>query len=379
MRAANVMLVTLSLACSNGGTPDAGPPNLGFTPSNVVLGSLDFTGVGDVIISANHTIQTDDGGMLPSDNAGAYQYTELTQQSGPKLGVFTVKSLTIMAGATAVAQGADALVIVAIDQITVQGNLYGNSQFQNGGRIGPGAVDLAKPNSNGVGLGGGGGATGDRSAGGGGFCGKGGGGATLLTGPALGGVSYGTAALSPLLVGSSGGDGALAGAESASGGAIQLVAGNSITVSGVIHVGGKGGGAGAMYQPGSSQEAAGGGSGGAILLESQVVTVTGTLAANGAGGGQGNTGARGADATPDLNVAMGGNDGMSGSVGGNGSAGNVINATAGLVAPATTAGGGGGGAGWIRINTLSGMAMLMGGMLSPSVTTPCATQGQVAP
>jgi hypothetical protein len=374
---ASFALVAISLACSNsGGSPDAGPPDLGFTPSNVVLGALDFGGVGDVIISANHTIQTDGGGMLPNDNAGAYHYTEVTQQSGPKLGVFTVKSLTIAAGATAVAQGADALVIVAINQITVQGNLYGNSQFQNGARIGPGAVDVADPNSVGQGLGGGGAATGDRSAGGGGFCGKGGGGATLLTNPALGGVTYGVAALTPLVVGSSGGDGALS--ESASGGAIQLVAGNSITVSGAIHVGGKGGGAGGTYMAGSSQEASGGGSGGAILLESQAITVSGILAANGAGGGQGNSGARGADATPDLIVAMSGNDGMSGSIGGNGSAGAVLNATAGQVAAATSAGGGGGGAGWIRLNTLSGMAT-MTGMLSPSITTPCATQGQVAP
>jgi hypothetical protein len=373
------LALALLVACGGGGGPsdggtDGGPPNVGFTPSNVDVSKLDTTGIADVTFTANGQIQTDQGGSMSA--TGGFRYAELTQGFGrPKLGVFVVRSLTVASGVTVSVQGADALVVLALDHIDVSGTLLGNSTF-NPLRTAPGAVDFAMPNALGQGLGGGGAATGDTSGGGGGFCGHGGAGATLLTTPAAGGTSYGTANLIPLLAGSGGGNGALS--ESVAGGAIELVAANAITVSGAINVGGRGGGGGGTYMAGSSQEASGGGSGGAILLESQTVTVTGTLAANGGGGGQGNHGARGADATPDATAAPGGNDGTSGSPGGNGSGGFITGGLAGQVAASTSAGGGGGGAGWIRINTSSGTASL-GGTFSPSQATTCLTQGQLAP
>ena len=368
----------LLCACSSSpapGGPDSGADAkaslLGFTPSNVDVSQLDFSGVGDVVVSSDRGWQTDLGGLLGSDNSGAYHYEEITQPNGPKLGVFTVKSLTIQAGATVEVTGADALVVVALDTIDIEGKLFGNSSFDQA-RVGPAASWLhSGVNTAGQGAGGGGAGSGETSGGGGGFCGTGGAGAALTGTAAQGGAPYGMPTLVPLVGGSQGGSGMAEGG--AGGGAIQLVAATSITVGGVIHVGGEGGWNGGVYNPPTSEEAAGGGSGGAILIESTSVTIAGTLAANGGGGGQGD-GSNGADATPDATSAPGGNDGKSGSLGGDGSAGSAVDGKAGSVDAASTAGAGGGGAGRIRINTRSGAASITGAV-SPAASTPCTTQG----
>ncbi len=231
----------LVLACSSNPNPpndagnDAKSSLLGFTPSNVDPNALDFTGVGDLVISSDLTWETALGGSLGSDNAATYHYKEITQVSSTlKLGVFTVKSITIKPGVTVRVDGADALVIVALDRIDVQGNLFGNSQFMPAGFIGPGAVmDPPNGNSVGVGAGGGGSGSGDTSGGGAGYCGTGGKGASLTpNGAAQGGGMYGSPSLVPLVAGSAGGSGSAGGG--AGGGAIQLVAANAISVSGKI-------------------------------------------------------------------------------------------------------------------------------------------------
>jgi hypothetical protein len=85
------------------------------------------------------------------------------------------------------------------------------------------------------------------------------------------------------------------------------------------------------------------------------------------------------DATPSATPAPGLTD-MTSGAGGNGSAGDTIAGGDGVSGGASTASGaGGGGAGYIRINTTSGKATLTGGTLSPSLSTPCATQGMTSP
>jgi hypothetical protein len=69
---------------------------------------------------------------------------------------------------------------------------------------------------------------------------------------------------------------------------------------------------------------------------------------------------------------------MYGSFGGKGSAAGMPNGENGQVTGDRNAGAGGGGAGRIRINTMAGMATLTG-KVSPATTTPCATQGTLAP
>jgi hypothetical protein len=201
--------------------------------------------------------------------------------------------------------------------------------------------------------------------GGAGYCGAGGQGAVTpqsYSPAASGGKPYGDTTLVPLLGGSAGGCGG------PGGGAVEIVAGQSITIeaNGAINAGGGGGG--------------GGGSGGAILLASPTITIRGTLAANGGAGGGGSSGQ---SATASAQPASGGTLwGLQ--AGGNGSAGTVINGADGVFVmsdgSASGGGGGGGGAGRIRINTANGMANIASGaVISPDLSTSCATQGTLTP
>lgn len=191
----------------------------------------------------------------------------------------------------------------------------------------------------------------------------------------------------PLVGGSAGGVSFLTnGGEPNGGGALQLVAGKSIVVgaSGAISLPGGGGDRGdAQISGPGGYGAGGGGSGGALLVEAPSVRVDGTLAANGgAGGGTGDGAAPGAFGTTEARAAEGGGGQMHG---GNGSSSTVMNggngscdgALDGRFGDPPAASGGGGGAGRIRINTRSGHAVTTG-VVSPAMTTPCATEGTFA-
>jgi len=351
---------------------DAGPTTgqlCSFLPSNFDLSAIDFDGVGDVVLPRDQTIETDLGGLL--GGTGQYNYREVAQSSGPKLGIFAVKSLTIPAGVTASAEGGDPLVIVALGDIVVDGTLLGSS-VTDPYWLGPGAQQQSG-NENVAGAGSGGGAAGTpmSSAGGAGYCGAGGDGASLTGSASKGGASWGTAALVPLVAGSDGATGGV-GPGGNGGGAIQLTACGALTVAGLIDVGGQGGTASGVYDSTGaiSQQASGGGSGGAILLEGASVAVTGTLAANGGGGG-GAT--HGSDATSDGQSAPGGTTSTDKAAGGGGGAGATADGQPGQSQAASTAGAGGGAAGRIRINAKPSRATLTG-MISPS-TGACTTQG----
>jgi hypothetical protein len=353
---------------SSGGEVAEAGSLLGFTPSNFDPSTLDVSGAGDAEVTSGLTLETDLGGTF---GALPYHYQEVTQPGGPKLGVFVVHSLKIDSTATVRVLGADALVIVALDTITIDGHLLGDSADPNKG---PGAADQTD-NTNVVGLGGGGGGAGTAttSGGGGGYCGAGGVGASLVgaSDDAVAGMTFGQPTLIPLVAGSNGGSGFGAGGDG--GGAIQLVAAHGITVTGTVSVGGRAGGPSGVYQAGfaSNEQAGGGGSGGAILIESPTVSVSGTLAANGGGGGgsmEGISGIAGATA------AAGGVADLTHAAGGPGSAGATVVGSAGATLTGAASGGGGGGAGRIRINTTSGAATLAG-TISPDATTACLTQG----
>ena len=207
-------------------------------------------------------------------------------------------------------------------------------------------------------------------AGGGSFCGLGGtGGGTGTLAP--GGSTYGIATLIPLVAGSAGGAfnpgyGYLA----SSGGALQISAGVSLTVSntGSINVGG------GAYN-------AGGASGGAILLEAPTVSIGGILAANGGGGG--NYNGHGSNANPSAVPAAGAPiTAYPGSgAGGTGGAGATINGGNGGAgeadAAANVSGTGGGGVGWIRINAACPPTIGANAIISPSMSpaTTCTTVG----
>jgi hypothetical protein len=357
---------------------DGGSGPLAFAPSNVDLSGIDLSKVGDFVVDGDCTIDTDTNLASCGDGAGVLGFKVATQSDGTKVGVYVARSMTIAAGKSLTVQGSLPLVFIALETITVGGLLSGSSREDVG--VAGGQTQKTQ-RTMGAGRGGGGAGTATAASGGGSYCGVGGAGAAETGAVTPGGATYGTPELTPLARGSSGGAADSSGGSG--GGAIQLVAGTSITIeaTGVVGVGAGGGGFGGI----SGQEANGGGSGGAILLESLAVTVAGTLAANGGGGGAGTSsdvGAApplepgGANATANATPAAGDKAGIGPSSDGNGSAAASANGTAGAFTAGNAAGGGGGGAGRIRINTKSAQAALTG-TLSPSASTSCATQGAV--
>lgn len=361
-------------AGGDGTVPEGAVPALpsGFDPSNLPK-DLDLAVEEDLIIDgetcASHAVIDTDKGEIRCYSPGLEQrhptfaFKVVKQSDGSELAVFAGKNIVTAPTVQITVEGQRPLVLLAPGDITLRGSLYAIpddiyfSKANAGGFSAPDAMQAK-------GLGPGGGGSTSTQAGGGAYCGKGGKGGSA-TG-SLGGVAYGSPELVPLLGGSSGG--AAATDAGAGGGAVQVVAGNVLTIAatGVIHVGGGNG----MW--GSS----GAGSGGAILLEAPEISVLGTLAANGGGGGEGTAnGDDGFRGSPDDVAAPGGNTGTASTDddGGNGSAAAVIDGSPG----GKTNGGGGGGAGRIRLNSTTGEAVVTG-TFSPSLETECVSQGVLA-
>lgn len=288
-------------------------------------------------------------------------------QGGPEVALLVVNSLRVTSSQTFYVKGTRPLVLVAASTIQLDGETSidsGITQAPFSGSIG----------SNGFGPGGG--KVGNNAmygggAGGGSYCSPGGKGGDDYTQPSggLAGAAYGSPAIIPLQGGSSGACARLSSCAGHGGGAVQFVAGESITVGGYISAPGGGGCEG--YEWGGS----GGGSGGAILLEAPGVTLNGILAVNGGGGG--------GDFYPgeigtDSGAVAPGGLGCSG----NGAA-NTKAATAGVDDSSPTCdtpAGGGGGAGWIRINTSTGtITQGPSSVFSPAQSTSCATLGTLTP
>ncbi|MBL0216255.1 MAG: hypothetical protein IPQ07_20515 [Myxococcales bacterium] len=226
------------------------------------------------------------------------------------------------------ATGARALVVVAATSLHVNQTL--DAASRSNGAIGAGAGLNVTCGGTSPGA--------DAGAAGGSFGGRG---ASGGPGPvAANGGTSGPAEPSAVLRG--GCSGGFGGAEGGRGGGIVvLIAGSLIDVSGVINASGGGGKGGLMTV--SSRGGGGGGSGGLIVLDSPTIRISGTVFANGGGGGEGggagSAGAAGAESTG--GVAPGGNIGTNGGAGGKGGAGMTAPTAGG--APAVTAGGGGGG------------------------------------
>lgn len=159
------------------------------------------------------------------------------------------------------------------------------------------------------------------------------------------------------------------GAGGTGGGALQLTAFTSISVTGSISAGGSGGAGG---PDDTAAGGGGGGSGGYIGLDSAQVGVSGILAANGGGGGEGppfaQAGKPGEDGHPDATPAAGAATGTAcAGDGANGSAGSVLNGADVTDADVCGGGGGGGAAGFILVFS---PAFTMSTVSSPLVTMP---------
>lgn len=344
--------------------PADGP--LGFTVSNVDFGSIDagalgsdagpFANAPDVTITGSLQCQTG----LPCAGSPT---TTITLSDGSPADLFVMHSLTLPDTASLSFTGMNPVILAVLTTASIQGPIIVNGMLNNaiaggfsGTAPGPGA-----------GQGGNGFASASGGAGGS-FCGVGGQGGSPTPPIPVGGPTYGTPNLVPLIGGSAGGE--AGGTSGAGGGAIQIVAGQGITVGLFASINAGGGGAGIIR---------GGGSGGAILLEAPSVLVQGILAANGGGGG--GYGGNGANGSASSQPAPGGIEQIDGgaATGGMGSAGSVIDGgnAGGYDPQAGFAGAGGGGAGRIRINTATGSANISG-TISPAPGSGCMTQGMLS-
>lgn len=346
-------------------TGDA-PSGFGFQPSNLPDDFPTFEN-GDVEMSGpNCGIVTDPTSTLgmvcaPSPN---YSMKVVKQGDGSDVMVFSMKNLTIKDDADVYFTGPLPAVFVVSGKVTIHGVVRTNpSTFMNQAAAGGAEGTLSFLDGLGLGAGKKADVATKLGGGGGSFCGLGGG--TNV------GSAYGDPTCIPLLGGSSGGSGYAS--SGAGGGAIQIVAKDAIEVSstGVIDFGGGGGTFGS-----------GAGSGGTILLEAPTISIAGVLAVNGGGGsGNGLEQTAGERGQPSGVAALGGKDAMN--AGGDGSDESNVAGKPGVYQGPVSAGipdhggGGGGGAGRIRLNTLSGTA-IVSGTLSPGLTTSCATQGVLA-
>jgi hypothetical protein len=337
--------------------PADGP--LGFIPSNFTPTRVDGGATGDAGIwtgAVDLDVSSACSGTASSclSGAGGPVTIAMNDPGSTPADLYVLRSLTI--DQTAILgplTGPRPIILLVLTTVEIHGQLLVSSATNSvgaggfAGSTGPGAGGTAT----------------NASGGGGSYCGVGGTGSSYQGPVAMAGMPYGNATLNPLMGGSGG---FLYVAGSGGGGAIQIVAGQSITIEqfGAINAGGAGG---VAY--------GGGGSGGAILLEAPTIAIRGTLAANGGGGGS-NSGGNGSNGLPSGQAAAGGGSGDDSGVGfgGMGSAGAALSGSNGANGTGINTAGGGGGAGRIRINSAGGVATTPG-VLSPALGTGCATQG----
>jgi hypothetical protein len=282
------------------------------------------------------------------------------QVFGPELCV--VAGTTVTISDALVATGSRPLAILATENATIGGTIDVSSTRM---RHGAGADDLACVPS-GPGAGSSNGAGGGAGAS---FGSSGGGGGSGSGGAVLGGMAAPTGHTPTVVRG--GCPGALGGvgtvpddAPGSGGGAIYLLAADTLTITGTINASGAGGGAGRASKGGG----AGAGSGGMIVLWASAMNVSATIFANGGGGGggadNGASGHAGEDpSSPSMPAAGGLGGGSAGPGPGGTGAYQDVAAQRGLD-DVTGAGGGGGGGGVGFLLVISGQAI--GGDLSPT-------------
>ncbi len=248
--------------------------------------------------------------------------------------------------------GGRPLALVGASQLVVNGMLDASSL--RGGTTGAGAnpPDCASGATPSGGAGGAGGSFGARGGNGG-------------NGEAAGGVAGMPQGLMTVRGGCAGQAGNALGsvmtaAGGAGGGALYLVAGGAIQITGEVLASGAGGGA-VMSGGNGAAGGGGGGAGGLVALEAPSISGTGQVAANGGGGGGGTGilggGTPGADGTTGDTAAAGGMASQDGGAGGNGGHASAPSGQSGANAVIN---GGGGGAGvgviWTK-GSVSGLQM----------------------
>ena len=372
---------TCTIACASNGNACQE-----LDPANGLAAELDGAGAGpDAVFSIGDTVFNSDTGDV-TNNGGPFTVPSILHAQGnglPQIRVFQFKSLAIRSHTTITGTNAIALVsrgdveIAALFEIagrgiaSAPGAITATSTCQGGDNsvADPTGSTTRVPGAGGAGFGTAGGTGGSaiRS------------GASLASGGASGNIA-GVVTLEPLRGGCRGGnvlspqDPFWATTGGGAGGALQISSRTRITAtsSGIIDAGGGG------ADPGKA--GAGGGAGGAMLLEAPQISINGTLAANGGGGGCFNT--NGEDGQVAYRAgsleAKGGSCNAVNGVGSGGNGGTKdLAPTNGVNASTTTAvpvgGGAGGAAGRIHVNTLTG-TFTKG---STSLVSPLASEAMI--
>ncbi len=328
------------------------------------------------VLTGKAVLNTDDGTLTNGTTT-----IDIESEVTADVRVVWTRGLHIAAGARIRVIGSFPLSIIATGAITIDGSLDGAGHASSpiDGDT-PAGANPAACNVAGAGVGQPCADQGASGGGGGSFAemgGQGGGGGDArncgaFTGPVPGGTGGAALTMRPSNLrggcpGAIGGlstlVGSVAGHLGSGGGAIALVARDSLTIGGMVNVGGAGGG-GCTKRGGGG----GGGSGGMIVLEGSTVSVTtaGRVSANGGGGGGGcdmNTGGDGTDGTDSGMAASGGPNEGSGSDGGDGGARGDLPQTADV--SSRGGGGGGGGVGFVRIHSALGPGLAEPGSISP--------------
>jgi hypothetical protein len=283
------------------------------------------------LVLAAQTINTDNSSLC-----AAYTATPALDAC-----VITATSIALPGNAVTVT-GHRPLILFSTGVLTISGVLDAASHAAlvgPAGDVGPCATNFANPTTSLQGGGGWGGSFGGPGGDGGNAAGKDG----------LGGVAPGTVAATKLRGGCAGANGAnsshgFGGTRGHGGGAVLLLAAQTITVDSTINASGGGGGGGHTFGGGG-----GGGTGGMIVLEAPTVSMVGKCLASGGGGGEGanlDDGMNGGEASAPSTGGPGGRNGaVGGGDGGNGTSGTVLGGGRGGAGTNPGNGGGSGGAG----------------------------------
>ncbi|HVV53471.1 MAG TPA: hypothetical protein VHO06_27685, partial [Polyangia bacterium] len=245
-------------AVDQGPAPSCAAGLAGFHPSNLPAGFTVPAGLPTVVQGNNNTFDTDSltfTGTLVSGDGGQPMATHVTLSDGRTAALLLFESYTLATNVTLAVTGEPPLIIAADGNITIDGTITavqsGTDHWYCGGA--PGPATNARGGICGLNACNGGGAAGESDAtqmigsGGGAFCGKGGNGSVPLvdggtaTTPPAGGTPYGVPEIVPLVGGASSGSAtSTVGQANHGGGAVEIVAGGTLTITenGVINMSG---------------------------------------------------------------------------------------------------------------------------------------------
>lgn len=342
--------------------PDARLCDL-WSPQHVDACALPPPGASWHLTAGLYTYDTTSGTLSPGPSPTSAVIAQ-RDLNAPQVRVISVDAFTMDTGAVILVSGTHPLVIASWSTITTSGTIDAGSHIggTTGAGVDPGGLcNAATAGQDGLSSGGSGG------GGGGGMRGAGGGGGQGDNPPGPLGGPGGAAIGTPTFVrgGCSGADSGTAGSgagppsnpstvssRGAGGGAIELIARTTITLTGAAVLAGGAGGGGAPQN--SACGGGGGGAGGFVGLDAPAISVVGSvLAANGGGGGASapfaGSGNSGGDGGPNGNQASGGAAQTCAPAGGNGGAGGSFGGATATGNGACGGGGGGGATGFVLI------------------------------